>query len=442
MNSAPPREHLLVVSDMHLTEEKPPHGLWKRFLQRDRFVDGDFAAWLSRMRNQIADPICLVLNGDIFDFDAVMALPEDARDLSYLERTRTLHPTEPKSAFKMSRIVADHPVFFDALREFVEAGHRLVIVLGNHDVELFWPEAQARIRERLGPMAAGDALRFEPWFYQHGEVRIEHGHLLDPWCSVADPVCPVVDVPGGERHVQIPFGNVASRYLINRMGYFNSNCAESYQRSALGYIVFWVRHHLFKLRPLVTAWIAGAFYTLLHAFRMRRSRPVRPAARLPAPYEPPVYRSWFLMARELWFDRLAMFGALAAIVGALALAFGPGWWLLPAGAGAVALVAVWDLSVRRFVERSDAWLGRMHDAAARVARQSGARVLVLGHSHHWRKEALPEGGYYLNSGHFSPSYFDIECNVPVPHNRTFLWLPPGAEPQVLEWRAGGPVRLA
>jgi UDP-2,3-diacylglucosamine pyrophosphatase LpxH len=435
-------EHLLVVSDMHLTEEKPPLGLWKRFLQRDRFVDGDFASWLERMRAQIRAPIRLVLNGDVFDFDAVMAVPEGTPDLTYLERTRTLDPTEPKSAFKMDRIIRDHPVFFDALRAILQEGHRLVVVLGNHDVELFWPEVQARFRERLGPCATADALRFEPWFYQHGAVRIEHGHLLDPWCSVADPLCPLLEAENGERHVQIPFGNIASRYLVNQMGYINSNCPESYQRSVLGYLAFWFRHHLFERKPLVTAWIAGAFYTLWHAFRVRRARPVRSGPRLPAPYEPPVYQSWFLMLRELWLDRLAIVACVAAVVGAFAAVEGGGWWLLPALCGAPGLAAVWNFAVCRFVKRSDVWLTDMHDAAAAVARRFDARVLVLGHSHNWQKRPLPGGGYYLNSGHFSPSYYDIACSEPVPHNRTFVWLPPDAEPQVLEWKRDRAVRLA
>lgn len=435
------REHLLIVSDLHITEEKPPLGLWKRFLQRDRFVDGDFAAWLSRMMAEIDDPICLVLNGDLFDFDAVMSVPPQ-EGLRYLERTRSLDPTEPKSAFKMARIVADHPVFFDALRRFVEAGHRIVVIVGNHDVELVWPAVQRVFRERLGPAAAGDALRFEPWFYRHGEVRVEHGHLLDPWCSVDDPRWPVLEAPDGQRHVQVPFGNVASRYLLNRMGYFNPNCAESYQRTILGYLAFWVRHHLIRFRPLVTAWLAGAFFTLWHAGRIRRWRPARRGASLPAPYQRPVYHRWFLMLREFWMDRLAVVAIGAAAVGAVAAALGAGLWMIPAGLGVALAAFAWDRVVRRFVDRSDLWLRRMHDAAALVASRARARHLVLGHSHGWRKEALPSGGYYVNSGHFSASFSDLECNRPVPHSRTFVWFRPDDEPHVLEWRDGAVHRLA
>lgn len=442
MSSATAPEHLLVVSDMHLTQEAPARGLWKRFLQRDRFVDGDFAAWLERMRADIGGPICLVLNGDIFDFDAVMAVPQNARDLSYLERTRSLHPTQEKSAFKMERIITDHPVFFDALEAFLTEGHRVVVVLGNHDLELFWPTVQARLRDRLGPHATAAALCFEPWFYRHGDVRIEHGHLLDPWSSVDDPRCPLVRSPEGEERVQIPFGNMAGRYLINRMGYFNPNCSDSYQRSLWGYLVFWVRHHLFAFRPLVTAWIAGACYTLLHALRLRRAHPARPRLRLPAPYAAPVYRRWFLMVREFWFDRLALAGLGLLVVAILTGALGPGWWLLPALAGVVVVTTLWDRIVRRFVARSDAWLEQIHETAVSLARAAKARILILGHTHGWRKERLPGGGFYLNSGNFSPSYHDLECEQPVPHSRTFLWLPPGQEPQVLEWRNGAPVRLS
>jgi UDP-2,3-diacylglucosamine pyrophosphatase LpxH len=381
------------------------------------------------------------LNGDIFDFDAEMAHPEESGRLRHVERSRSLDPTEPKSTFKMARIVADHPVFFDALRAFLDAGHRLVIVIGNHDVELYWPGVQRLFRERLGPAATPERLRFEPWFYQHGDVRFEHGHLLDPWCSVDDPRCPVVEDRRGERHVQVPFGNIASRYMLNRMGYFNPNCSASYQQSLWGYLTFWVRYHLFQLRPLFSAWLTGAFFTLLHAARVRRWRGRR-GARLPAPYQRPVYHRWFLMLRELWLDRVAvvLFGVAVAL--GLGLGLGFDWWIAPALAGSLLLAFVWDRLVRRAVQRSDAWLVSMHDSALQVAERARAHHLVLGHSHGWTKTPLPTGGYYLNSGHFSASYLDIACNEPVPHNRTFLWLPPLGEPQVLEWRDGAVARLA
>ncbi len=433
---------LLVVSDMHLTEEQPPRGLWKRFLQRDRFVDDDFAALLRHTREKEAGPLCLVLNGDVFDFDAVMSVPETAEDLGYLERTRSLDPTEPKSVYKMECIIRDHPVFFDALVELLQAGHRLVIVLGNHDVELFWPAVQAVVRQRLGPAASSEAVRFEPWAYEWADVRIEHGHLLDPFCAVEDPTHPVLEAPEGVRQVQVPFGNLVNRYLANLMGFFNPNCTESYQHSAWGYFVFWLKHHLRKKIPLARVWFWGALFTLWQAARQRRWRPLRRRQALPGPYERPAFRRWFLMLRELWLDRVALVGAGAVTIVIVALALGAGWWLAPSISGVIAGAVVWDRIIRRYVPRSDVWLHRLQEGAAKLARATGARLLVLGHSHSWQKQPLPDGGYYLNSGTFSPSYLDVECEQPKPFSRTFLWLPSEGEPLVMEWRNSAPVRVA
>jgi ABC-type multidrug transport system fused ATPase/permease subunit len=137
------------VRFQHVTfgyDAEPPHPrnpLWKRFKRPAHFVDRTFRKFLEYLQSAISGEKELVLNGDIFDFDSVMARPDDDRfHVSWLERARGLNAEESKSRFKMSIILRDHSIWVEALREFVRAGNRLVFVIGNHDMELHWPSVR------------------------------------------------------------------------------------------------------------------------------------------------------------------------------------------------------------------------------------------------------------------------------------------------------------
>ncbi|HEX4925467.1 MAG TPA: hypothetical protein VFV50_15345, partial [Bdellovibrionales bacterium] len=104
-----------VISDLHLCEANPPNPnlpLWKKFKSSEFFFDNDFSQFLTLLRKMSGgENVELVLNGDIFDFDSVMALPEDPPyRIGWLERLRGLHAEEPKSVFKIKKILEDHPI--------------------------------------------------------------------------------------------------------------------------------------------------------------------------------------------------------------------------------------------------------------------------------------------------------------------------------------------
>lgn len=128
--------HTVVLSDVHLCEAEPvdpKRPLWKKFKQRELFIDPCFARFLDYIQTVTEGPIELVFNGDLFDFDSVTALPEEPKfPVSWLERRRGLHPEERKSLWKIRLVLRDHHVWFDALRAFLLAGNRLVFVIGNH----------------------------------------------------------------------------------------------------------------------------------------------------------------------------------------------------------------------------------------------------------------------------------------------------------------------
>src|SRR5215470_9851444 len=146
--------HTVIVSDMHLSEAaqpdpKRPH--WMAYKRREFFIDEDFAAFLEHVeRHAGGQPVEIILNGDIFDFDSVTQVPGADPRVDWLARRRGLGTEEWMSVYKMDVIIAEHEVWFSALAAFIERGHRAVFVIGNHDVELVWPGVQHRICQRLG----------------------------------------------------------------------------------------------------------------------------------------------------------------------------------------------------------------------------------------------------------------------------------------------------
>ena len=96
----------------------------------------------------------------------------------------------------------------------------MIFVIGNHDLELHWPKVQQAILDRLDlPDEYQFAVRFNEWFYiNNQDTLVEHGNQYDPYCLAEDPIHPFI-----KRHnrieIRIPFGNWATRFMINNMGF-------------------------------------------------------------------------------------------------------------------------------------------------------------------------------------------------------------------------------
>lgn len=112
----------------------------------------------------------LVINGDFLDFVAVNLEKTSVKPFS------RLGCTEEESLRKLERILEAHGECFAALRRFMEAGHRLVLIPGNHDVDLFWPRVRERLLEELG-MPGSDHFHFASLgYYREGGLYVEHGN--------------------------------------------------------------------------------------------------------------------------------------------------------------------------------------------------------------------------------------------------------------------------
>lgn len=166
--------NVIVISDLHMARKK---GGAERTGQELFQADGALEQFLAWIHDDVKD--CLViLNGDVldylsvpFDHDAKRAVA-DFLDLQ--ERT--------------SDIIKEHPAVFDALARLANSPyHELVIMGGNHDPELIFPEVQRAIEERLASFKKSKPLR---WCVQgealslqvgHAKTLIEHGDVLDAW---------------------------------------------------------------------------------------------------------------------------------------------------------------------------------------------------------------------------------------------------------------------
>jgi UDP-2,3-diacylglucosamine pyrophosphatase LpxH len=454
-----PRPHTFVVSDMHLTEAHEPdprRPLWMAYKRREFFIDEDFATFLDHIQQQANGRIELILNGDIFDFDSVTTVPTEWENIDWLEQARGLGSEEWKSQFKMGRIMEDHPRWFEALGQFVARGHRAIFVVGNHDLELYWPSVQRMICEALHapfPLSIGEEQEDEPvvfcnWFYlSGGDTYVSHGHQYDPNCVVRDPVDPLINV-GGEPRVRIPFGDLAARYMLNGMGYFNPHQSENYIMSASAYLRFFFRYMLRTQPALLWTWFWGAYATLWISLRTHWLNPMRDpllvddkvrsiairsqatpsmVRKLNVLHVPSATNNPFRVARELWLDRaffllVALFLAWQVVLHInIAWPISPLWVFVPALIFMFPYLA-YASSIRPTVFQTPLLTDELADLIFKI---TGARRVVFGHTHEPKCEQVGPVTLY-NGGFWSMAFADPECTIRL-GEQTFVWIRPGAE---------------
>ena len=225
---------IVVVSDLHLGRGRNPET--GRFQSLEAFFyDEDFyqfCQYLCRESFQRGQGVTLVFNGDTFDLLRIEPSPV-AADASRKEK-RWGPTVNPEVAGSMlDDVLAGHARFVEAVASVLEAGHPVVFLPGNHDIELQWSTGQAAVRRAVlaavrarkgeGAVAPADALlRFEAWFFHEpGRVWIEHGCQYDAESSFrfylrsraekrADAIAQL------ER--DLPLGSFCQRYLYNAFG--------------------------------------------------------------------------------------------------------------------------------------------------------------------------------------------------------------------------------
>jgi len=452
-----------IISDLHLTEEEPVHPkfpLWKKYKTRQFFFDDALAEFFEHIQEKAqGQTVELILNGDIFDFDSVTQLPETpVFRISYWERKRGLEPREEKSTFKIRKILSDHQEFLTALSNFIRKGHRVVFVMGNHDLELHFPQVQEEIRRQLRLTQAEQLrVRFVEWFFiSNQDTLIEHGNQYDPYCLCEDPVSPFVK---GYNHIylKLPFGNIACRYIMNGLAFFNPHTEGSYIMSLKDYIVIFIRHMVRAQPLLVVTWFGGSVATLWRTFKDRLAYPTKNAftienrideIAMKANAEPRIIREMkellappassnpFLIARELWLDRAFIILMSAVVIfyifTFLKATFGISlFWSFVPFAVFLPFFLFYSRSITSLVSSYKEPDDRILAITALITK---VKRVVYGHTHLPRHEIIG-AVEHLNSGTWSPAFKDVEYKIPV-EQRNYVWISPhegGRRAQLLKF---------
>jgi len=211
--------NLLVLSDVHLGSDLVQHARpdaptqCESSLRRDRELTA-LLDWY-RERPKRGKEWRLVVAGDLIDFAGMSVSPgEGETTLDDEEREHGLGSAEDHTVTKLRRVAEHHADVFAALARFVARGNQLVIVRGNHDVDLHWPAVQAAFRSILEELGAeGERVTFSDWFYyEEGVVFVEHGHQYDAYCAYDHVLCPVR--PSDPRRSLRSFADVLLRYVV------------------------------------------------------------------------------------------------------------------------------------------------------------------------------------------------------------------------------------
>jgi UDP-2,3-diacylglucosamine pyrophosphatase LpxH len=232
-----PQCELYVVSDLHMGRGKNPET--RRFYTLETFFyDEDFALfcdYLCRDAATRSTRFKLLFNGDTFDLLRIEPDPQaDTQAVS--EREKRFGPTHtPAQAAKtVSQILAGHVGFVRGVAQVLNAGYEVIILPGNHDIEVQWEPVQQVVRSALLSMvktrygdnaeaSAGELLRFHQWFYhESGRCWIEHGCQYDPENSFRYLLRrSLANVPDAvhETEQDVPLGNFFQRYLYNFFGH-------------------------------------------------------------------------------------------------------------------------------------------------------------------------------------------------------------------------------
>jgi UDP-2,3-diacylglucosamine pyrophosphatase LpxH len=461
----------LIVSDLHLRGgfDNPTEGLYH--------FDEEFADFLRyyRLHRGSNRPWHLVIGGDFIEFLYITDRPDPnermLRGCTFIESEyRYGAGTEPpKSRWKLDRILrSSHPQLLLALARFVAEGNDVIVLRGNHDSEMFWPEVQEHFRRLIAEhhpvdvsyMAMKEAVaqrvQFPEWFlYVPDLLYVEHGCQYDQFCSFQYFMNPVV--PEHPTRIQMSIAELSIRYFTNPMKMINAMAAENI-KSVSEYIGWVLRGNLAMLPRLARLYAgmvrrvlaksgrpdpqAEAVVRVEHERRVAATDelfglPPGTAATVDAMRSTPVMRFPFAMAQFLAIDLLA--GSLALALAAAAVLI---WY--PARIGLLALVGaaaaagligyVGALRFRRVTEAA-----QLNRTAGRLAQLFKVPYVIFGHSHGAGTWPLPGSGTYVNVGTWVPEgdaayfvYFAAEGEGAERTGRLWRWHKAKREPETFE----------
>ncbi len=472
-------ESLLILSDVHLGNDL--NDITPAGARRSALVDADLASLLAHYR---LSPCAgkrwrLVIAGDFIDFVGMSILPRAGQvleDTNDEEREHGLGNSADHAGVKLAAVATRHAVVFDALADFVAAGHGLTIVHGNHDVEFHWDALKDQFRDLLVDIASrrhgwtraataqhfATRIEFAPWFYYVGGMAyVEHGHQYDTLCSTAHIMAPLS--PSDPGRIARSFSDVLLRWVVRptrgipeygheRMGVLDyvglglGLGAGGVVRLLMRFVAAVVE--LFRLRrahlSAATQQLRAEHEKRMAALALRTRVGIERLRALAALQVPPVTHSVPKIMASVLLDRIALGAIATTALAVLAIAGLHHVWPWPVvlGIGAAWLAAHRYLSAQRKV-----WFGEKLDndailveRAGHLARLFPAAFVVMGHTHTPAMVSIAQGAAtYVNVGSWhegEPTSADSFRAA-----RTHLVIHPndaGPRAEFLAWSAEGP----
>jgi UDP-2,3-diacylglucosamine pyrophosphatase LpxH len=264
---------LLILSDVHLTDGRAPvAGADHLVPELEKFLA------VHELHPKASCHWRLVMNGDLFDFLHVQLRPGESVPFPLSRGERACGPgtSAEKSIWKLGRILGANQRTVQAFGRFLRAGNEVVLLPGNHDMELYWPEVREAIREALRPYAGEDGLArltFKPWFYyEPGLVYVEHGSQFDADNRVFRWLAP--EVPDRPGVLELSAGHGINRHFTHRLG-IGPFIGDTTQ-PALGYVRWMFRIYGLWRFLKITWWYLG-FAAKMLRWAGRRSPEVQKA---------------------------------------------------------------------------------------------------------------------------------------------------------------------
>jgi len=380
----------IIVSDLHLGAGF--FDLDKGNVLEDFIVDETFARFLHEVQEESetqGTDLELIIAGDMMEFLQVPAVDQFEPHRAYPPENHR-SSSEEDSVKKVDLIIRGHPMFFAALREFLKPANpqrKVTIVKGNHDVNLYWSAVKERIRQAV--YATGERaklLTFEEVCVHREGIYVEHGNQYAEKVNRMANFEKPLD-PEHEGQLAIPPG---SKFVIE---FFNQ--------------VEWEKWWVDSIKPLTALiWYALAIdapFALKTLAAFLKVAPILIVGSLAEGEEYPSVEAEQLMQeledesqRQVLSQRYAEEEAFrrefnARLGRILEAADTP-----PEVAKALAFdeLSAFDLGKNIITQVNSA----LHQAAEARARETGAKIVVFGHTHEPLCERLEGGGLYLNTG--------------------------------------------
>jgi predicted phosphodiesterase len=292
----------------------------------------------------------------------------------------------PRPARALEAGFAAHPGVARALGEHLERGGEAVWLAGNHDCDFGGGAADVARALGLSKAAAARA-RVSPWFFRDGGLHVEHGHLFDPDNAPAHPLA----------SARATLGVHFAEELIAKTGAFKYLNAT--EKTPLALLLDAFRWYGRRGPFVVYTYFRAAFAALgksgrfwdgaaqaaraeagLAAFLEDAGVSEQAARALMAEHAVPTLASLRDTVARMYLDRVT--ATVAVLAGASAFALGRRPLGLALGAaGLLGLAWSWSRGHDRYGGRVAA---RLDDGARRVARATGAELVVFGHAHEIR----------------------------------------------------------